>query len=372
MFKIAKNLVKTFEQTLSLSDQDRLDGFFQSIPPNLLESQIHSNTDMSTLSDVLSGLRVVYVDELQLQLESYFDFIVGIDDDPLPLMNNQHGYLYPDYNEIIRLLNIHAEQASPVKLNVWSAKGGTFRDEYMSLSAIPSDENQMEDINLSNDTPHHQLSSKIFSPLGFKVQWTPLIAATYTYHVLQLNIEGGPAHAAGLIPDEDYIIGSQDGLLATGGETLLQDLIRSRANHDLILYVYNKVVECVRPVTVNIGPDGRLGCGVGYGFLHRIPTVRKQEDGNTSMHSNKGITNAPTAAIPVPTFDQPMSSETFVPGIAKPPPTSKSSKKHAVNISNMGDYFSEGKDQSPTPKPSTGDKDASIPPPPSKNTEENQ
>ena len=78
MFKIAKNLVKTFEQTLSLSDQDRLDGFFQSIPPNLLESQIHSNTDMSTLSDVLSGLRVVYVDELQLQLESYFDFIVGI------------------------------------------------------------------------------------------------------------------------------------------------------------------------------------------------------------------------------------------------------------------------------------------------------
>lgn len=355
MFRIAKNLVKTFEQSVSetLSGQDRLDGFFQSIPPNMLESQINKNMDPATLSKVISGLRVVYVDELQLQLESYFDFIVGIDDDSLPLMNNQHGYLYPDYNEIIRLLNTHAEQATPVKLNVWSAKGGTFRDEYLTLKKVELPEDHLEDVNLSTDSAVNSLSSKNFEALGFKVQWTPLVAATFTYHVLQLNIENGPAHIAGLIPDEDYIIGSQDGLLATGGETLLQDLIRTRANHDLVLYVYNKVVDCVRPVTVNIGSDGRLGCGVGYGFLHRIPTVRKPAD----------TTPVASTAPPQQQFDEPMSEETFVPGIAKPPTTNKSAKKHAVNVSAMGDYFNEGKDQSSQRKSETPD----VPPPPTKN-----
>ncbi|KAL3230426.1 Uncharacterized protein RNJ44_00875 [Nakaseomyces bracarensis] len=369
MFRIAKNLVKTFEQsvqeTLSMSDQDRLDGFFQSIPPNILGAQINKAVDPSTLSKVISGLRVVYVDELQLQLESYFDFIVGIDDDALPLMNNQHGYLYPDYNEMIRLLNIHAEQGTAVKLNVWSAKGGTFRDEYLSLKRRDLGDDHLEDVNLSNDSPVNSLNSKNFEPLGFKVQWTPLLAATFTYHVLQLNIENGPAHIAGLIPDEDYIIGAQDGLLATGGETLLQDLIRTRANHDLVLYVYNKVVDCVRPVTVNIGPDGRLGCGVGFGFLHRIPTVRKATD-HTHNHTDSTPV-APTAAsstpLPQQTFDQPMSEETFVPGIAKPPITTKSSKKHAVNVSAMGDYFNEGKDQSSQKKSS---ETPDVPPPPMK------
>lgn len=357
MFRIAKNLVKTFEQSVAetLSGQDRLDGFFQSIPPNLLGAQVSTNADPATLSKVISGLRVVYVDELQLQLESYFDFIVGMDDESLPLMNNQHGYLYADYNEIIRLLNVHAEQGTPVKLNVWSAKGGTFRDEYLSLKKIELPEGQLEDINLSSDTPlgAQGLSSKLFEPLGFKVQWTPLLAATYTYHVLQLNIADGPAHIAGLIPDEDYIIGSQDGLLATGGETLLQDLIRTRANHDLVLYVYNKVVDCVRPVTVNIGPDGRLGCGVGYGFLHRIPTVRKPDQPH----------GQPPASVQQ--FEEPMSDQTFVPGIAKPSTAGKSTKKQTVNVSAMGDYFSEGKDQSSQSKKASETLD--IPPPPTKN-----
>ena len=265
MFRIAKNLVKTFEQSVQGLAQDgsQLDSFFQSIPPNLLATQLaqhEQNTmgDMSSFSNNVSGLRIVWVDELQLQLQSYFDYIVGINDEPLPLMSNQHGYMYPDYNAIITLLNDYCN--SMIKVNVWSAKGGVFRDIYVQLQ--PKDETQMEDVSLNNGNDNmmggnQNNVAKLFQPLGFKVQWTSLMAATFTYHISQLNIPNGPAQKAGLIPDEDYIIGCQDGLLATGGDTLLQDIVRSRAGQELVLYVYNKVSDSVRPITVSIGPDAR-------------------------------------------------------------------------------------------------------------------
>lgn len=380
MFRIAKNLVKTLEQsvqeTLSLSqDSNQLDAFFQSIPPNLLlpQSYSHSQADevqnleqsqrqhqhSHRFNEIVSGLRIVYADESQLQLQSYFDYIVGINDDPVPLISNQHGYFYPDYNQITQVFNAHAN--STLKLNVWSAKGGTFRDEYISV--LPKDEKMLEDVSLSSTSIKN--SEHVFKPLGFKVQWSPLIASTFTYHILNLNLEQGPAASAGLIPDEDYIIGCQDGLLATGGETLLQDIVRSRANHDLLLYVYNMAHDCVRPLTVHIGGDGRLGCNVGYGFLHRIPTVVSQrEDSETQQKT-------PYASSPeIP----PPSSSAFVPSTFVPPTSSKKTgttpkKKHVGAVTEgalMSDYFNEGKDQSSTPiaTPQKQDEGSAVLPPP--------
>jgi len=361
MFRIAKNLVKTFEQSVQGLAQDgsQLDSYFQSIPPNLLAIQVEQheqNTmgDMGSFSNSVSGLRVVWVDEWQLQLQSYFDYIVGLNDVPLPLMRNQHGYMYPDYNAIIELLNTYCN--SSVKLNVWSAKGGVFRDIYIQLS--PKDESQMDDVSLSNGPlsangivsgtePNNAV--RLFQALGFKVQWTSLIAATYTYHILQLNISNGPAQMAGLIPDEDYIIGCQDGLLATGGDTLLQDIVRSRAGQDLVLYVYNKVSDSVRPITVRIATDGRLGCGIGSGYLHRIPAVKQQEMPQTMPQT-------------LPPIDP---ANTFVPSnINDPLPPMASThkkKKHTTAATNiMSDYFTEGKDQSP--KPASTPVDVTPPP----------
>lgn len=342
MLRIAKNLVKTLEQsvqeTLIGGDKQHLDSFFQSIPPQLLLPQAEAyGSDYVKFNKMVSGLRVVAVEEHQLQLQSFFDYIVGIEDQPLPIAGNPHGYYYPDYPQLVQLFNGRAGDG--VKLNVWSSKGGTYRDEYLRIP--PKDENRMEEVSLA-----HTSDERGFEPLGFKVQWSSLVAATYTYHVLNINLEHGPASTAGLIPDEDYIIGCQDGLLATGGETLLQDVVRSRACHDLVLYVYNRVHDCTRPLTVHIGPDGRLGCNVSYGFLHRIPAVKEVQDSQeyipeplsedafipTQIPTGTPVVSAPPAAVAGP-----------------PPQRSSHRKKHTAppaSAGTLGDYFDEGKDTS--------------------------
>ncbi|CAI4038364.1 hypothetical protein SMKI_04G7080 [Saccharomyces mikatae IFO 1815] len=349
MFRIAKNLVRTFEQsvqdTLALSqDSGNLDAFFQSIPPNLLSSQLASPAEVisegakhTNVNETLSGLRVVWVDEMQLQLQSFFDYIVGFNDDPVPVVSNQHGFSYPDYGRITCIFNEHCGRT--LKVNIWSAKGGTFRDEYISVALKDSDD--LEDVSLNHD--ERRLSggeARQFQALGFKIQWTPLIASTFTYHILNVNIPGGPAQSAGLIPDEDYIIGCQDGLLATGGETLLQDIVRSRANYDLVLYVYNKVSDCVRPITVHIGPDGRLGCNVGYGFLHRIPTVKQRPQQAQQQQQRDDL--VPFSAESETAF-VPSAFTTAPPVLSK----KKSKNKKATQPLAMDEYFNEGRDKSP-------------------------
>ncbi|CAL9738632.1 GRASP65 homolog protein 1 [Monosporozyma servazzii] len=384
MFRIAKNIVKTFEQTVSdtvSGNSNKLDAFFQSIPPNLITSQfnIDPNTDFNlpnNANEVISGLRIIYVEEWQLQLQSFFDYIVGINDLPLPMYTNNYGFMYPDYNAILNLLN-DSVSSGHIKLNIWSVKGGNYRDEYLSLQ--PKDENDMDSISLDKPTTTTAAGINItpmFQSLGIKVQWTPLIASTFTYHILQLNIPNGPAQVTGLIPDEDYIIGCQDGLLATGGNELLPDVIRSRANQSLVLYIYNKVSDSVRPITVNIGPDGRLGCNIGYGFLHRIPSVRNTSGVNDKIQSthientlppvsdSSFVPSAFTPALNTTTIDPALNSATIDPiaSAIAPPPRSGKKKKHVHSTANaMNDYFNEGVD--PRTQRTTGNTPEVTPPP---------
>lgn len=385
MFRIAKNIVKTFEQTVSdtvSGNNNKLDAFFQSIPPNLITAQfnIDPNTEFNlpnNANELISGLRIIYVDEWQLQLQSFFDYIVGINDLPLPMYTNNYGFMYPDYNAILNLLN-DSIPLGHIKLNIWSVKGGNYRDEYLSLQ--PRDENDMDSISL--DKPSTVAStaagintSPMFQSLGIKVQWTPLIASTFTYHILQLNIPNGPAQLTGLIPDEDYIIGCQDGLLATGGNELLPDVIRSRANQSLVLYIYNKVSDSVRPITVNIGPDGRLGCNIGYGFLHRIPSVKTNniEVNNTStppqidntfppVSDSSFVPNAFTPALNTTTTTTTVETADPIASAIAPPPRSGKKKKHVHSkLNTMNEYFNEGVD--PRTHKTTGNTPEVTPPP---------
>ena len=52
-------------------------------------------------------------------------------------------------------------------------------------------------------------------------------------------------------------------------------LIESSENKQLKLYVYNYDLDTVREVLLTPnsawGGEGSLGCGIGYGYLHRIP-----------------------------------------------------------------------------------------------------
>lgn len=318
MLRIAKNVFKTFEQSVQDISSDRfLDVYFRSIPANLLEQGNNTNA-------MLYGLRIVKVEEKQVQIKSFFDYIVGIDNKPIPTIANKHGSRYPDYDAIFTLLNVQC--GKNIQFNIWSAKGGYYRDEYIHVSS----KNTVEEVQLNSDNSVH-IS---FEPLGFSVQWAPLIASTYTYHILNINSPHAPAGVAGLIPGDDYIVGCQEGLIATGGETILQDIVRSKANQYLLLYVYNAELDCLRPVKVYIGSEGKLGCGVGYGSIHRIPQPKYVENFFPQL-------NGPINTLSAAAEDN---SQHFP--ISHPPASHKKRNKTITLTSTVQDYFQEGKDLS--------------------------
>lgn len=384
MFRIAKNLVRTLEESVTGTVGDKpIDSYFHSVPPQLFPIR-EDDPRYAHQTDSLYGLRVVQVDESQLQLTSFFDYIIGFNNQPIPLV--QDGTMgasqtfYPDYKRIISFFNEHC--GNTIKLHVWSGKGGVYREEYLYVSA----KNSVSEIPLDEtDAQQSLMTSKMFEALGFKVQWTPLIAVTYSYHVLQLNIENGPAMQAGLIPDQDYIIACQDGLLATGGEHLLQDIVRSRANHSLVLYVYNKAVDCVRPVTVHLAADGRLGCNVGYGFLHRIPAPIQNSQSiihspaAVESHNSNNIIHPITQPILIPaTLANNADNKETMPSnpLQVPVPVGRrqaqlhrgsNTTNAAAASASMADYFQEGKDQSPR----SSSKATPPPPPPASSTASN-
>lgn len=81
-----------------------------------------------------------------------------------------------------------------------------------------------------------------------------------------------PAEEAGLRSFTDYIIGA-DSILHESED--LFTLIESHQNRDLKMYVYNTDEDACREVIIKPDPkwagEGSLGCGIGYGYLHRIP-----------------------------------------------------------------------------------------------------
>ncbi|XP_030607229.1 Golgi reassembly-stacking protein 1a isoform X2 [Archocentrus centrarchus] len=91
------------------------------------------------------------------------------------------------------------------------------------------------------------------------------------WHVLDVETSS-PAALAGLQPHTDYIVGA---------DQILQDsedffsLIEAHEGKPVKLLVYNTQTDVCREVVVTPngawGGEGSLGCGIGYGYLHRIP-----------------------------------------------------------------------------------------------------
>ncbi|XP_065442802.1 Golgi reassembly-stacking protein 1 isoform X4 [Chrysemys picta bellii] len=120
--------------------------------------------------------------------------------------------------------------------------------------------------------------------LGASVRFCTFQGAhEHVWHVLDVE-PTSPAALAGLQPHTDYIVGS-DQILQESEDFF--SLIESHEGKPLKLMVYNTETDSCRELFVTPngawGGEGSLGCGIGYGYLHRIPAQpvmpkKKQEE----------------------------------------------------------------------------------------------
>lgn len=176
---------------------------------------------------------------LKAGLEPFFDFILSIGNTRL----NKESDLLKD------LLKANVEKA--VKLEVYNSKTQRMRE----LEVTPS--NMWGGQGL----------------LGASVRFCSFEGANENvWHVLDVE-ENSPAALAGLIAFDDYIVGA-DQVLQESED--FYSLIEANEGKPIKLLVYNTQTDQCREVVVTPngawGGEGSLGCGIGYGYLHRIPT----------------------------------------------------------------------------------------------------
>lgn len=209
-------------------------------------------------------------------LQPFFDFILSLDNKRL----NEENDLLKE------LLKANMERA--VRMEVYSTKTTRVRE----LEVVPS--NMWGGQGL----------------LGASVRFCSYQGANENvWHVLDVEASS-PAALAQLQPHTDYIVGA---------DQVLQDsedffsLIEAHEGKPLKLLVYNTQTDACREVVVTPngawGGEGSLGCGIGYGYLHRIPALPDVlpvkppspvpvEDPSPELptHATHGFTEAPLMA----------------------------------------------------------------------------
>lgn len=171
-------------------------------------------------------------------LESFFDFIVAIGSTRLD----------QDNETLKEMLKLNVERE--VKLTVYSSKTQTIRQ----VVIVPSQMWGGQGL------------------LGVSIRFCSFEGANENvWHILDVY-PNSPALQAGLLSHNDYIIGA-DSVLHESED--LFTLVEAHEGRQLKLYVYNTESDACREVTITPnsqwGGEGSLGCGIGYGYLHRIP-----------------------------------------------------------------------------------------------------
>lgn len=200
---------------------------------------------LSRSEETLGGTEGFHVHGVQVNspaqrggLEPFFDFIISIG----------HARLNKDNSTFKDLLKANAEK--PVKLEVYNIKTMKVREVEV--------------------TPNNMWGGQ--GLLGASVRFCSFQGVhEYVWHVLDVE-PNSPAYLAGLQPHTDYIVGSDQ--ILQGSEDFYA-LIESHEGKPLKLMVYNTETDSCRDVIVTPngawGGEGSLGCGIGYGYLHRIP-----------------------------------------------------------------------------------------------------
>ncbi|XP_022114336.2 Golgi reassembly-stacking protein 2 [Pieris rapae] len=293
------------------------------------------------------------------RLEPFFDFIVSI----------ENTRLDQDNDTLKELLKQNVDKN--IKMHVYSSKTQSVREVSITPCANWGGEGL----------------------LGVSIRFCSFEGATENvWHILEVH-PSSPAELAGLKPFSDYIIGA-DSIMHESED--LFTLIEAHEARPLKLYVYNVSEDVCREVVItpnhNWGGEGSLGCGIGYGYLHRIPIQyeankaskmakpfeeipQKQAsglpDGNVTanIHAqnvqvpppflsgvpmvNPGISNPVTANAPInvepqtsiqPTMSQPSSVVSNIP--------SYSTNFTDTTLMNLGSIPSVSNMQPPAPLPS--------------------
>ncbi|KAG5436941.1 hypothetical protein PCANB_001351 [Pneumocystis canis] len=197
------------------------------------------------------GFHVLWVEEgsaaEKAGIESYYDFIYEVDGVGL---TEDSGWLCSYFSNVMR----------PFCLAVWSLKNQDVR--YVSL------------------TPCKRF--------GLFLRWCSInVVQKAVWHVLNI-VSGSPAEIAGLLAYDDYIIGTPKGHLHDENE--LQVLVEKFMMQPLELYVYNRHYGTTRLVILipnrKWGGPGALGCGLGYGYLHRLPRMSQKDTKRNFIEMN--------------------------------------------------------------------------------------
>lgn len=171
-------------------------------------------------------------------LEAFFDFIVAIG----PTRLDQ------DNDTLKELLKKNADKE--IAMTIYSSK--------------------TQNIRVVNITPSSTWGGQ--GLLGVSIRFCSFEGANENvWHILEVH-PSSPAEAAGLRSFSDYIIGA-DSILHESED--LFSLIEAHESKQLKIYVYNVDDDKCREVVIipqsKWGGEGSLGCGIGFGYLHRIP-----------------------------------------------------------------------------------------------------
>ncbi|KAM0244546.1 hypothetical protein ACHAP5_006114 [Fusarium lateritium] len=289
------------------------------------------------------GFQVLRNTNLDLAIEPWFDFIVGINgrpiEDPEPALFSQE---------------VRNCAGSTVTLGLWSAKGQRTREIHAPVAP---------------DT----------ASLGLSLQYAPLSLAANIWHVLDVPANS-PADVAGLLPYSDYILGSPEGVLY--GEGGLGELVEDFIGRPMRIWVYNNEYNVTREVTIqpsrDWGGQGALGCVLGYGALHRIPPPLSEPVDAPGETMFDGATNEKSEDAFVPTVASseqppPPSGDFLVPAqmidsaptIAPPKGGGKKKERHGHSPNPlMDDYFKEEEEKSRAVDNAPSARNSPAPPPP--------
>lgn len=296
---------------------------------NRFISRLDSDSPAQNSGHGAFGFQVLRNKNLELGIEPWFDFIVGI-----------NGRMIDDSDPTLFAQEVRNCAGSTVTLGLWSAKGQRTRTIHIPVPASSSS-------------------------LGLSLQWTSLSTVSNIWHILDVPASS-PADLAGLLPYSDYILGTPEGVLH--GESGLGELVEDHIGRPLRLYVYNNEYDVTREITIHPsrdwGGEGALGCVLGYGALHRLPaplsepvagpgeTLFETENARFSNEEARPLSGGDASHFFVPAT---ASADFLVPAqLTTPPPPSTAGKKkdkrhahgHSPNNNFMDDYFMEGEKKS--------------------------